>query len=99
MTTLKDANTNIQKAYYNEYFVLSNGEQPYEFFQEERILFWATDLIDFIVFISDLRAKLTIYIDVDQYKVKGMDYLLQLAESYKQQIINLKRIELYGIVK
>ena len=99
MVTLKDANINIQKAYYNEYFLLSNGEQPYEFFQEERILFWATDLIDFIVFLSELKTKITIYIDVDQYKAKGMDYLLQLAEAYKQQIVNLKHIELYGILK
>lgn len=96
MTTLNEANKNIQKAYYNEYFLLSTNEEPYQFFEEERILFWATDLIDFIVFISDLRTKLTIYIDVDQYRAKGMDYLLTLSEAYKKQIREIKHIEIFG---
>ena len=99
MVTLKDANQDTQKAYYNQYFALSTNEEPYKFFEEERILFWATDLIDFMIFVSELKAKLVIYIDVDQYKIKGMDYLLKLTEAYKQQIRQLKNIELYGVIK
>ena len=96
MTTINEANNNIKKAYYNEYFVLSTKEEPYEFFKEERLFFWADDLLNFIYFLAEIKTKIVVFIEVERYKAEGMNYLIELADAYKEEVVRLKHIEVFG---
>ena len=96
MTCINDANNNIKKAYYNEYFVLSDKQEPYEFFKEERLFFWADDLLNFIYFLAEIKTKIVVFIDVEKYEAAGMQYLIELADAYKEEVVRLKHIEVFG---
>ena len=99
MYSIEEAPKATQRAYHDQYFIISTGEKPSEFFEEERIVFWANNLLDFMLFTIEINAKIPIYINKKIYDQRGMEYLLTLAEEYKKEIANLKRLELYGVVK
>lgn len=89
------ANLDLEKkrAYYDVYFNLSNGVEPFKFFIDERITFWADDLIDFFL---ETGLRYSIHLDMKAYAEAGMDYLIQISESYKESIRQMKRVETYG---
>ena len=97
--SISNAPINTQKAYHDQYFIISTGETPSAFFEEERLMFWANNLLDFMLFTINIAGKIPVYINKQLYEQRGMDYLLNLAESYKQEIVKLKRLELYGVIK
>lgn len=99
MASIKEAGKEIQQAYYNAYFIISTGEKSADFFERERLTFWADDLIDFIVFTIESVGRLTIYINVGLYQQQGMEYLINLANFYKDELRKIKRLELYGVYK